>query len=241
MKQKEKCSRREFESRQVHIQLISQYPTIYFPTFIFTNILMLNYLFPIAMFTDVNKEIVAAAQKIFEECPPNSIRSAESSPGMKTTLQEGYSPMKTKVDWDPLHSEVSAPLINYIKESVNQFCQEADYAKHEIIISNMWLNEMYKGSQHPAHTHYGYTLSGVFYVDVPDNSGKIMFHHPQDTTCTPFIRNVSKWALHNSLSWWVPVETGSIIIFPANLRHSVPALDFEGARRSIAFDIVLIP
>ena len=202
---------------------------------------MLSYLFPIALFTDLNVELVPAAQKIFDEYPLASVQSTTSIPGMKTTLKEGYSPIKTKVDWDPLLLEVSTPLVDYIKQSVNNFCQEADYAKHEIIISNMWLNEMQKGSHHPAHTHYGYTLSGVYYVNVPDNSGKIMFHHPQDNTCTPFIRNVSKWAVHNSLSWWVPVVAGSIVIFPANLRHSVPALDFEGTRKSIAFDIVLLP
>ena len=110
---------------------------------------------------------------------------------------------------------------------------------YEIIVENLWLNEMTSGSSHLKHNHSGYTLSGTFYVDTPEPSNKIEFYNLVDDIGLQKVLDATEWTPSNSANWWLPVEPGTICIFPSYLKHSVPAAEFDGVRRSIAFDITL--
>ena len=45
-----------------------------------------------------------------------------------------------------------------------------------------------------------------------------------------------KWNEYNSESWWFPVGTGELILFPSNLSHKVQPVEGSDTRISLAFN-----
>ncbi|NDB82510.1 MAG: hypothetical protein EB127_07190 [Alphaproteobacteria bacterium] len=48
-------------------------------------------------------------------------------------------------------------------------------------IDNVWINVNYKNNSNRSHVHPNSILSGVFYINVPENSGSIFFENPSKT------------------------------------------------------------
>jgi uncharacterized protein (TIGR02466 family) len=114
-----------------------------------------------------------------------------------------------------------------------------DFTNVDLEVSNIWLNEMKAKSVHQPHFHYGFQISGCFYVDVPNNSNNILFLNVDKHA--PFNGSVSKtYTVFNSATWRMNPEEGDMYFWRSDLFHEVPTLDFVGVRRSIAFDISLI-
>lgn len=159
-----------------------------------------------------------------------------------TTLKGEYCPYKAPVTWDLTEVPEAYPLIEYIKKSTEHFLLENKNRPHSVRVQNMWLNEMASGDRHPKHAHYGYSISGTFYVEVPEGSNKIGFYNPLDGVGHDLgSASPDSWTVSNSMSWWIPVESGNIILFPSHLKHEVPPMEFQGLRKSISFDLALIP
>jgi uncharacterized protein (TIGR02466 family) len=94
-------------------------------------------------------------------------------------------------------------------------------------------------TEHPRHVHYGFQISGCFYVDVPKNSGGIMFSNPE--SLMPFgSSRVQTYTMFNSATWRMNPEEGDMYFWRSDLRHQVLSESFIGVRRSIAFDISVI-
>lgn len=82
-----------------------------------------------------------------------------------------------------------------------------------------WFNEMAPGHVTTLHTHDDddELLSGVYYLRVPPNSGRLIVHTPPAVTCI------------------VP-EAGMFVFFPPDAPHEVERNDGDGTRLSIAFN-----
>lgn len=111
-----------------------------------------------------------------------------------------------------------------------------DVSQLNFNVKNLWLNEMEKSSFHEMHSHYGFQLSGCFYVDVPPNSGLINFHTSK-TTYEPSSIPIKEYTKFNAPLFGLTVKEGDMVFWYSLMRHSVPELEFEGVRRSIAFDL----
>ena len=102
----------------------------------------------------------------------------------------------------------------------------------DYIISG-WLISMKSGSQIRPHMHEKGWLSGSVYINVPpkkeNNSGNLVLCIEDDEFLGTKIENPKKI---------IPVETGSIALFPASLLHYT--IPFEAVRERIvlAFDVV---
>jgi uncharacterized protein (TIGR02466 family) len=110
---------------------------------------------------------------------------------------------------------------------------------HEVTlqITQSWINFTKKGEGHHHHKHPNSILSGVFYIEADVNQDKIMFSSPVTSSnmeCHTEILN-----LYNSKTWWLPVETGDLLVFPSTLYHQVPATDTE-KRTSLSFNTFYI-
>jgi uncharacterized protein (TIGR02466 family) len=199
---------------------------------------MILQLFPTSVYVDNNPNLVSVGLDIFNSWP----KEARFNGHFNTTLKGEYCPHKAPVTWDFIDLPETQPLIEYIKLSAQNFLKENKNKPHEIIVRNMWLNEMSSGDRHPVHAHYGYSISGTFYVEIPTNSNKICFYNPIDGMGHFLgVASPKDWTVSNSLSWWISVEEGSIVLFPSHLKHEVPAMKFIGLRKSISFDLALIP
>lgn len=108
------------------------------------------------------------------------------------------------------------------------------------ITSNMWININKKGDYNGIHDHSPYegtALSGVFYVQVPENSGKIKLYDPrQFITSAP---DMVYYNDRNTYHFFDPMPN-MLIIFPAWLKHEVEPNQSDEDRISIAFNIKLI-
>lgn len=198
---------------------------------------MIHYLFPTAIFTDKNKELIVPCNELFKKC-----LTWNSTPdGFQTTLAE-YSPQQAVVLWDPSNEPETLQLVEFIKQSVYKFLEEnSQQTTYEVSVPNIWFNQMQSGNYHKIHTHYGYTFSGCYYVSCPEESSQIMLYDHIYDGFFHVVNRVKEFTPGNSHSWWIPVDTGTIILFPSYLKHSVLPAEFEGLRKSIAFDVVLRP
>lgn len=103
----------------------------------------------------------------------------------------------------------------------------------KIRITQSWVNYTSKDEHHHRHTHPNSLISGVFYPQVNKDSDKIYFFKDGHR---PLSIETSKWNEFNSLSWWFPLSTNDVILFPSELTHSVDKVTGNDTRVSIAFN-----
>jgi uncharacterized protein (TIGR02466 family) len=101
------------------------------------------------------------------------------------------------------------------------------YNCKKVQIVEMWANINDKYSYNKAHTHGG-ILSGVFYLQTPENSGKIVFLNPAIRSDFHIIRHP-----HHGID---PKKL-VCIFFPSWLEHSVEQSMSDERRISISFNL----
>jgi|LakMenEpi03Aug12_release.lakeMendotaPanAssembly.Ray.scaffolds.fasta_scaffold200751_4 uncharacterized protein (TIGR02466 family) len=123
----------------------------------------------------------------------------------------------------------------FIDKSIKQYFNEVyvPLGDIEVYVTQSWINYTKQGQYHHKHDHPNSLFSGVFYLDVTKNLDQIKFF--KDKYQTVKIPSV-KWNAYNPDSWWVPVETGDLILFPSSTSHMVEDVVADKTRISIAFN-----
>jgi len=103
-------------------------------------------------------------------------------------------------------------------------------------ITQSWLNFTEKNQYHHKHKHPNSLVSGVFYINCHKELDKIKFFKDGYKMIKPEIKD---WNLWNSESWWFPVKTGDIILFPSSLTHMVENKEGDNTRISLAFNVFI--
>jgi uncharacterized protein (TIGR02466 family) len=103
-------------------------------------------------------------------------------------------------------------------------------------ITQSWLNWTRDGQYHHKHAHPNSVFSGVFYVNAKEDRDRITFHKDGYKQIKPKYDEYTRW---NSESWWLPVKTGQIVLFPSSLTHMVESIGGEEERISLAFNTFL--
>jgi len=107
-------------------------------------------------------------------------------------------------------------------------------------ITNMWININKKGNYNVSHVHPGSLISGIFWVKIPQNCGKLKFLSPNHFNESHLVENVNnKIKLeHNYCDHFdMNPQEGKIILFPSHLRHLVEPNKSDEDRISIAFNL----
>lgn len=107
--------------------------------------------------------------------------------------------------------------------------------QHPMTITGCWANINPPGAYHPTHNHPNNYLSGVYYVAVPASGSRIVFQDPRPTMIMPRPRQFTRLTANAADAESKP---GRLLIFPAWLRHSVPANDGLTERISISFNLM---
>jgi len=103
-------------------------------------------------------------------------------------------------------------------------------------ITQSWLNYTETNESHHAHRHPNSYLSAVFYINADKAHDKITFEHGRyDQIKIP----TTEWNLFNSSSWFFPVESGDIVMFPSRLTHLVPKKEGKNTRISLSFNVFI--
>jgi uncharacterized protein (TIGR02466 family) len=103
-------------------------------------------------------------------------------------------------------------------------------------ITQSWLNYTETNQYHHKHTHSNSLISGVFYINSDEKFDKIKFFNESYKTIKFEIKN---WNIWNSESWWFPVKTGDVILFPSSLTHMVETKQGDNTRISLAFNVFI--
>ena len=132
------------------------------------------------------------------------------------------------------------PLLDQINESLQDLSIYSNIKdNYSIRVSNMWVNVNKKYSFNSNHIHSSSFFSGVFYVKVPENSGRINFENPSSLQelfidkVKPFMNNYNHFTAH---SWTYDPRPNMVVLFPSWIEHNVDQNLSEFDRISIAFN-----
>ena len=105
-------------------------------------------------------------------------------------------------------------------------------------ITGCWATVLAKGAAHKAHSHPNNFLSGVYYVRADAGADRINFHDPRRQTGV--IRPpVVELTAENTDQVVITVRSGTLLIFPSWLEHSVDTNPNEAERISVSFNVML--
>ena len=101
-------------------------------------------------------------------------------------------------------------------------------------ITQSWLNYTETNEFHHKHAHPNSVLSGVLYINTDEKYDKIKFFNE---SYKQIKLEVKKYNIWNSDSWWFPVKTEELILFPSSLTHMVETKEGDNTRISLAFNV----
>lgn len=126
-------------------------------------------------------------------------------------------------------------LRQFIEKALHEYFMATYCPKHDarLKITQSWLNWTKPGQHHHKHAHPNSLISGCYYVNAHKDSDKIFFYREgyQRIKFPP-----AEWNPYNSDSWWYPVGTGDLVLFPSSLTHMVQPVEAEDTRISLAFN-----
>jgi uncharacterized protein (TIGR02466 family) len=106
----------------------------------------------------------------------------------------------------------------------------------ELYITQSWLNYTEANQYHHKHEHPNSVISGVLYFDSDIKNDKILFSHSRGYQQIKPEIDDTKWNLWNSGTWFFPVETGNLFMFPSSTTHQVETKKGNNTRISLAFN-----
>lgn len=133
-------------------------------------------------------------------------------------------------------------FIDSFTEKVNEFSASMGI-KVPLKIDNFWININKKRDFNKIHTHMRSIVSGVFYVKVNKNSGRLVFENPFSEIASCYLdywhMKSDEHYIHNEITsniWHISPENGKIVLFPSWTGHYVEPNESEEDRISISFN-----
>jgi len=151
--------------------------------------------------------------------------------------------ISNKGGWQSNNLDLNETIIDNLIEkfypSILEFIQKLEFKFDKILVKNLWINVNGFKAFNITHAHPGCFISGVYYVEVPKNSGNIVFHHPaEDMMSVDWDSNKQiKYNSYNSITTWFKPESSHLYLFPAWLKHHVEPNLSNKDRISISFNI----
>ena len=105
-----------------------------------------------------------------------------------------------------------------------------------LYITQSWLNYTEANQYHHKHAHPNSIISGVFYFDSDIKNDKILFSSNKGYEQIKPIIDETKYNIWNSETWFFPVKTGNLFMFPSSTNHQVKNKQGSNTRISLAFN-----
>lgn len=154
---------------------------------------------------------------------------------LKNQEMKGNVGNTSSVNTAVLELEVLKELKKFISSKLEEYFLEIYNPQNDIKlkITQSWTNNTELNQYHHQHAHPNSFISGVFYVQALENEDKIHFYRRD---YKPIHIYPKEWNLWNSYSWWLPVSTGKLVLFPSDLIHTVEPVRHAETRISLAFN-----
>ena len=114
-------------------------------------------------------------------------------------------------------THVKEPKFNILIDRVMDASKDFINIKCNLYLLNFWVMEYEKGNHTVKHNHWPATLSGVYYIDVEENSSPIIFEN----------------------NFVIKPKNGMLLLFPSIVNHEVPPT--KGKRIVASFNLQFIP
>lgn len=150
------------------------------------------------------------------------LQCRQSEPSSKKSNFGGY-----QTHEDLFQNLIFKNLVSYIEQISNQIISNQTSVNFSVEIKELWGNINTYRDFNAAHTHSG-ILSGVFYLQVPKNSGRLILTDPAVRSEGKFITN-SDYPIYP--------EPAACILFPSWLEHYVEPNLSNDERISLSFNI----
>lgn len=182
-------------------------------------------MFPVPLYT--NTISVTEDEKHFMKNLPYQRMTADN--GHYTTSHK----ILDMIDLQRLKDEVNENINCFIKQ-VYDIDESVEWH-----ITNSWCNKHGDNDWGHSHYHKNSLFSGVFYFDVPENSGDLVMQtHSNMLPLPPTIEfKYKQYNLFNSKTWSVTPINNSIVLFPSFLNHYVKPNKSGDTRYSVAFNV----
>lgn len=121
--------------------------------------------------------------------------------------------------YDLREDKLFNPLLDSINFHVNEFAkQHSSFAEYKC--ENFWGNIAIRDNYQEFHTHERSIFSAVYYIEVPEGSGSLVFSDPKEPDMLP----LKNFKGRNNLSFvkigYSPIQ-GRLLIFRSYLSHMV--------------------
>jgi len=190
----------------------------------------LNYIFPTPVWQDtLSCDLYAMKKYIFSLQDQQQGRVVSNLHGWQS---ESYLP----------ENLMQTPICQFISvlEKKIKVCASDYGSSKQPVISNLWFNVNPSGASNSTHVHTDSFLSGVFYVQAPDNCGDIVFERQahEQYILGSHIRNST--IIPSAAQWKFKPKHNLLLIFPAWTPHHVEINNSESKRISISFNILQV-
>lgn len=129
-------------------------------------------------------------------------------------------------------------LAEFIFRAGTEFAAERGYdmSKCRLAMTSMWGNVQYENGIHALHHHPNSNMSGVYYAQTPDNSGRLRIRDPNilarmaEPPC-------DRHTMVSANSMEINPKEGRLVIFPSYLEHEVMPHGSDSPRVSVSYNI----
>jgi len=154
-------------------------------------------------------------------------RAASPEPAGRSNRQGWNSADKTVLD-RPVFADLKAAIGAGVSYALGQMA--AARPAYEL---ESWINLHDRGGFNFLHIHDGCLLSGVFYLQVPEGSGRLVFRDPRPGVLNSPFKGPNANG-HNDVH--LTPETGLLVMFPNWLEHYVEPHGSDTPRIAISFN-----
>jgi len=146
--------------------------------------------------------------------------------------QKGNANVKSQ-DTYLMEIEVLKNIKNFFYDSLNKYTKNISQSDQRLVITQCWANKNPPGSKHHEHVHPNSILSGVFYLRQDKTLPPIQFSKAIQHAMK---LDPKKYTVLNSETFLLPCVDGELLLFPSDLRHSVPINIGKNSRLSLSFN-----
>jgi uncharacterized protein (TIGR02466 family) len=129
--------------------------------------------------------------------------------------------------------KLKARLLKEFTHFKNEYLK---YTNNDFAITTSWITKSEPGEFSHIHNHRNSFFSGIFYLQVPTNSGMICFENYLEANYIKLI--ATEYNLHNSSHYNFMPQSGTILFFPSMIHHRILANNSAEVRYSLSFNLM---
>ena len=155
---------------------------------------------------------------------------------LEYTSQKDNKNFKSKDSYLMKH-EIFKNIKSFFGESITKYTEKVLNSKQRLVITQCWTNKNPPGARHHEHVHPNSILSGVFFFKIGGKLPPIQF---AKTNQVAMKLDPVKYNNITAETFMLPCVPGELLLFPSNLKHSVPINLSEETRYSMSFNTFCI-